>query len=76
MLDVSLKEPHSNEIISTSSVTLRLEQGVGPPAEVSGLPKFINAQKRSIVYEFFVSLRGGEFFFVPSIPVLAAWGNK
>jgi hypothetical protein len=76
VLDISLKEPRTNEVIGESPVTLRLEQGAGKPAKISGLLKFVNAQEKSVVYDFFVSLRGGEFFFVPSIPVLTAWGNE
>jgi hypothetical protein len=72
-LDVSLKGLHTNEVIDKSSVTLRLEQG-GKPVKVSGIPKF--PTKKGIAFDSFAAVRGGELFFVPSIPVLTAWGNK
>ena len=44
--------------------------------EVTGFAKAIDTSVTAYKQDFFVTSRGGEYFFVPSISALKEWGKK
>lgn len=61
-------------IPSEGEVTLILADQNSKKYMVTGFAKAIDDSEIAFTQDFFVTSRGGEYFFVPSISTLAKWG--
>lgn len=56
--------------------TLALTDGNSTKFGVTGFAKEVDTSATPYKQDFFVTSRGGEYFFVPSISTLEAWGAR
>ena len=63
-----------NDVTQDGEVSLELTNCIGDKYAVDGIAKKIVPSTSSFVQEFFVTSRGGEYYFVPSIDTVKSWG--
>jgi len=63
------------DIPGEGKVTLGLVSKNSTKYEVTGFAKAVDTSVTAYTQDFFVNSRGGEYFFVPSISTLKAWGD-
>lgn len=63
----------NNDIIPGKEVTLRVTNKAGETLRVDGVAK--REELTTFKQDFFVTSRGGEYFFVPSIPTIRQIAN-
>ncbi|KDR79158.1 hypothetical protein GALMADRAFT_208622 [Galerina marginata CBS 339.88] len=64
----------TTDLSSEGEVTLRLVTSQGDKYEVAGVAKKVVDSATSYEQKFFVTSRGGEYYFVPSISTVKSWG--
>ena len=64
------------DVSEDGEVSLELTTIKGDKYAVDGIAKKIVPSPKSFVQEFFVTSRGGEYYFVPSIDTVKSWGAK
>jgi len=64
------------DVSADGEVSLELTTIKGDKYTVDGIAKKIVPSPKSFVQEFFVTSRGGEYYFVPSIATVKSWGAK
>ena len=64
------------DVSQDGEVSLELTTIKGDKYAVDGIAKKIDTSKSSFVQEFFVTSRGGEYYFVPSIDTVKSWGHN
>ena len=64
------------DVSQDGEVSLELTTIKGDKYAVDGIAKKIDTSKKTFVQEFFVTSRGGEYYFVPSIATVTSWGDK
>ena len=62
------------DVSQDGEVSLELTTRKGEKYAVDGIAKKKVPSKNSFVQEFFVTSRGGEYYFVPSISTVKSWG--
>jgi len=64
------------DVSQDGEVSLQLTNIQGDKYAVDGIAKKIVPSTNSYVQEFFVTSRGGEYYFVPSIDTVKSWGDE
>ena len=62
------------DVSQDGEVSLKLTNSIGDEYAVDGIAKKIVPSTNAFVQEFFVTSRGGEYYFVPSIDTVKSWG--
>jgi hypothetical protein len=65
---------NQNDVSQDGEVSLELTNIKGDKYAVDGIAKKMVTSTDSFVQEFFVTSRGGEYYFVPSIDTVKSWG--
>ena len=68
-------DANHKDVSQDGEVSLELTNKKGEKYAVDGIAKKI-VPPSSFVQEFFVTSRGGEYYFVPSIDTVKSWGAK
>ena len=67
-------DENHEDVTQDGEVSLVLTNSKGDKYTVDGIAKKIVPSTNSFAQEFFVTSRGGEYFFVPSIDTVKSWG--
>ncbi|OBZ77251.1 Dye-decolorizing peroxidase msp1 [Grifola frondosa] len=62
--------------VQPGRVTLQFSNGNGQNVQVDGFAAPVNTSATGQPQRYFVTSRGGEYFFVPSLPTLRKWAGK
>ena len=71
---VGSSDSNPTDVSQDGEVSLELTNRIGDKYAVDGIAKKKVTSKDSFVQEFFVTSRGGEYYFVPSIDTVKSWG--
>ncbi|KAF8630219.1 hypothetical protein AX15_003045 [Amanita polypyramis BW_CC] len=64
----------TTKLSKDGEATLLLDNEKGEKYEVTGVAKKVNVSASSFEQKFFVTSRGGDYYFVPSIATVKSWG--
>lgn len=72
--EVPPNNANQTDVTQDGAVSLELTNSLGDKYAVDGIAKKIDPSAKPFVQEFFVTSRGGEYYFVPSIDTVKSWG--